>query len=95
MFGQTEPLATLPTLLAPNAVGTGGFIFVAQPPLYDFLPSQLPANVPIKMRMIVRPFSDPTYDTTRGGFSLSALIPESTVWNNTYFVWIRRSCPAG
>lgn len=94
VFGQTEPLATLTPLVAPGAVSTGGFIFIAQPPLYDFLPSQFPANTPLKIRMIVRGYNDPAYDVTRGGFFLSARIPESVVWNNTWFVWVRRSCPA-
>jgi hypothetical protein len=80
--------------VAPGALSSGGFIFVAPLPLVSWLPSQIPANVPVKVRMFVRPFSDTTYDTARGGFSLSNLIPETTVWNNTWFLWIRRTCPA-
>ncbi len=94
VYGQTEPYATLSPLVAPNAMSSGGFIFVAQPPLYDFLPTQLPANVPLKIRMLVRAYNDTAYDTSRGGYFVSARVPESVIWNNTYFVWIRRSCPS-
>lgn len=92
-YGQMEGFAPLMPSVAPGASGGGGFIFVAPLPLVSWLPSQIPANVPIKIRMFVRPFSDTTYDPARGGFSLSNLIPESTVWNNTWFLWIRRTCP--
>ncbi len=94
VYGQTEPYATLSPLVAPNAMSAGGFIFVAPPPLYDFLPTQLPANVPLKIRMLVRAYNDTAYDSSRGGYFVSARVPEPIVWNNTYFVWIRRSCPS-
>ena len=93
VYSQTEAFAPLAPELLPNNVGTGGFIFIAQPPLYNYLPSQFPANVPLKIRMIVRPFSSTAYDTTRGGYFLSSQIPENPIYNNTWFLWVRRTCP--
>ncbi len=94
VYGQTEALAPISAPLAAGAVGTGGFIFVAQPPLFDFLASQLPANVPLKVRMFVRGYTDTAWDFSRGGFFASAAVPETVVWNNTYFAWVRRTCPS-
>lgn len=93
VFGQTEPLAPLNYALQPGAVGTGGFIFIAQPPLYDFTTEQFPANVPLKLRMLVRPFSSTAYDTSRGGYALSGLLSESPIYNNAWTVWVQRTCP--
>lgn len=94
LYGQTEPHAALNNVLVPpSGVSTGGFIFIALPPLYDFATEQLPANVPLKIRMRVAGYTDSAYDTSRGGYFLSSLISESTVWNNAWALWVRRTCP--
>ncbi|MFO0604031.1 MAG: hypothetical protein U0324_12695 [Polyangiales bacterium] len=92
-YGQNEGFAPLMPPVAPGASSGGGFIFVAQLPLVSWAAEQIPANVPIKIRMFMRGFSANTYDVPRGGFSAANQIPEATVWNNTWFLWIRRSCP--
>ena len=93
VFNQTEPHAPENLLLQPGATGSGGFIFMALPPLYDFTPDQFPANVPLKLRMRVAGYSDSAYDPARGGFSLANLVGESVVWNNAWTVWVQRTCP--
>lgn len=94
VYGQTEPHAPLGVLVAPDAVSTGGFIVIARPPYYDFLASQLPANVPVKVRMRSQAFTNSNYDPYRGGYYLSNAVSESVVWNNAFTVWVQRACPA-
>ncbi len=62
----------------------GGFLFQ---------PSDLPANVPVRMRMRVVAFSCSTPDPTTGGYSAACQLPDPTPWDNVFNVWIQRTCP--
>lgn len=93
VYGQTEPHAPSQLFVQPGTVGTGGFIFIALPPLYDYTTEQFPANVPLKIRMRVAGFTSTDYDVYRGGFYLNNQIAESVIWNNAYAIWVKRVCP--
>lgn len=92
-YGQTEIPIADGRLYASGQVGTGGFIFIAQPPLLDFTTSQFPPNVPLRIQMASKGFASPTIDPARGSYALANLVPESVVFNNNFRIWVRRTCP--
>jgi hypothetical protein len=93
VFGQTSQYAAPGLQWQPGEVGTGGFIYIAHPPLYNYTSDQFPPNVPMRLQLESRGFSAPDYDPSRGGYSLTNLVGEGVIWNNNYRVWVQRTCP--
>lgn len=93
VFGQTSQYAATGLLWQPGQVGTGGFIYIAHPPLYNYTTDQFPANVPVRLQQESRGFSAPDIDATRGGYSLTNFVGEGVIWNNNYRIWVQRTCP--
>lgn len=77
----------------PGEVGSGGFIHIAPSPLLSWTPESFPANVPLRLQLESRGFTDPTFDHGRGGYSLANQVAEDVIYNNNYRIWVQRSCP--
>lgn len=80
-------------LFQPGQVGSGGFIFLAQPPLLSWAYDSIPINTPLRLQMESRGFTSAALDPVRGGYDLASSAPEDVIWNNNYRIWVQRTCP--
>ncbi len=83
-------------LMSPGQTFNEGYIPMTQSvPFwqYGFQGSDLPANTPVKMHVVVNSYSCDTWDNTEGGYSPACFLPDAVPWNNAANIWMVRSCP--